>query len=105
MTSFDHNTDAEAVQKVLAERDRQVRNLGYTSELDDRLSLSDWSTKLDHYSALALHAAIHDAPGDFRWRVVELAATAVACIASLDRKLAQQAAEQEEQAREVADRA
>lgn len=98
MTSFDHNTDVEAVRKVLAERHRQVSNLGYTPELDDQLSLPDWSTKLDRYNALALHAMISEAPRDFRWRVVELAATAVACIASLDRALAQQAAEQEEEA-------
>jgi hypothetical protein len=92
MTSYDHNTDAETIRRVLAERHRQVSGLGYTPEADDDLSLLEWGTKLHRYYQLTADAVASSpsnvtALREARWRMVELSATAVAGVSAMDRHI------------------
>lgn len=76
------------LEEVVQERYRQVHDLGYTEESDDYKTRDDWWRLINDMSGILYDCLYEDSQHDFRDTAVKMAAVAVACAESIDRRRA-----------------
>ena len=90
MVSHEHRlADAEAINRILAERSRQISAEGWSMEADDARSPGEW---LDLIAVTGVHingimVATWEDAAEIRRAMIRVAATAVACIGAIDRRV------------------
>lgn len=73
------------VQEILAERQRQIKAVGWSWDNDDRNTVNDWAAVISHYATSGTHYSKADDVEAQRAGLVNAAALCLAALEALER--------------------